>query len=340
MSIDILKEDIRNKKIRSLYLFYGPEEYLKKHYVESIENVLLEADMKAMNRVVLEGKTDVRRISDNCETMPVFAEKKVVIVRNSGLFKSGKKLDEGSGKGKGKADEFTGYLQGVPEYTCLIFYEAEIDKRMKAVDAIKKNGLLVEFPFQKPADLVKWVVKAFKTSKKEIDTVAASLLVEGSEQGMTDIFNEIGKLLAFTGDKLKVTAQDVENVCTKSVKSRIFDLTDAIADKNVSRALKLLNDMIVMKEPVPRIQYMITRQFRHLLHMKLLRGKGVNADDAASKIGITPYAAYKLQKQIASFPLDKLKDAIEQSLIMDTSVKTGKIDERMAVELLICRLAQ
>ena len=80
MSIDTLKEHIKTKKIGSLYLFYGPEEYLKKHYLESLEGIILKEDFKSLNKVVLEGKVESGIIIDNCETFPVFSDRKLVVV--------------------------------------------------------------------------------------------------------------------------------------------------------------------------------------------------------------------------------------------------------------------
>lgn len=340
MSVDTLKEDIKNNRIRNLYLFYGPEEYLKKYYLESIEKSILTEDLRALNKVVLEGKIDIRKIIDNCETLPVFSERKLVIVKYSGLFKTkGKTGNESKGKGKGQNDELLSYLENIPETTCLIFYEEEIDKRMKAVDTIKKNGLMVEFALQKPVELVKWVTKVFKSHKKDIDANTAAYLVDNSEQGMTDILNEINKLVLYLGDRTSVTIGDIEKVCTKSVKSRIFDLTDAISEKNASKALKLLDEMVVLREPMPKILFMIARQFRMILEMKLLAAEGIKQDQAAGKMGITPYAAGKILKQTGGFTIDSLKEAVAECLKLDIAIKTGKIEDRIAAELLIAKFA-
>ena len=89
MSIDVLKDDIKNNKFKNIYLFYGQEEFLKKYYLDSIEKAILENDLMAMNKLVLEGKFEMSKIEEACETLPVFSEKKLVLVKNSGLFKSG-----------------------------------------------------------------------------------------------------------------------------------------------------------------------------------------------------------------------------------------------------------
>ena len=335
MSLDLLKEDLKNNKIRTLYLFYGPESYLMKYYADSIEKSLLTEDLKALNKVVLEGRVDINRVRDNCETMPIFSDRKVVIVKNSGLFKPAKKAADTGKKGKPVNDDLSALLQDLPSHVCLVFYEQEIDKRIKAIDAIKKHGLIVEFAYQRPDELVKWVIKRFRATGVDIDMATASLLVENCEQGMTDILNEVDKLSAWLGGKSKVTLQDIEKVCARSIKSRVFDLTDAIAEKNSSKALKLLNDMVVLKEPVPKILFMIARQFRQILQVKLLHKEGSNNGEIASKLGMSPFIVGKVLKQAGSVSIERLKKAMETCLEFDIAVKTGRLEDMTAAELLI-----
>lgn len=344
-SLELLKEDVKTARLRNVYLFHGPEEYLKKYYLDSMEKLLLQDELKTLNRIVLDGRTDVYRIMDNCETMPVFSEKKLVIVRNSGLFKAkksaeGKEEKKKAGKSTGDKEDLISCIQSLPDYTCLVFYEEEVDKRLKAVDAVKKKGLVVEFPYQKPMELVKWVTRVVKSHKKEIDPQAAAQLVDSSEAGMTELLNEISKVVLYAGNKPVITGDDIHRVCSRSVKSKIFDLTDAVAEKNASRAVKLLDDMVVLKEPLPKVLFMLARQFRQVLEMKLLRDSGVSVDEAARRIGVTPYAAGKLAKQAGAFGKERLQEAIKECLDLDVALKTGRIRDRVAAEILVTKFSE
>ena len=338
LSEDLLKKAIKNKDIGSLYLFYGPEEYLKRNYTDYIETNLLAEAFKLLNKVVLEGKTTPSDIIDNCETMPVFSEKRMVVVKNSGLFKSKKKAEEKGKKGKSE-DELAQFLQNVPEHACLIFIETEIDKRIKYVDLIKKHGLIVEFDYRKPEELVSWVIKRIKAGNHEMEPNTAAKLVEYCEPGMDDISNEISKLSAYAGDRQKISAADIKKVCTKSVKSRVFDLTDAIAAKQCAKALMLLNDMVVLKEPMPKVMYMIARQFRQLLQVKLLNQEGSTQNEITARLKLSPYFSGKIFKQAQTFSLEKLEAAISTGLELDLAIKTGKLEDRTAVELMITSMS-
>ena len=182
---------------------------------------------------------------------------------------------------------------------------------------------------------MKWVKKMVRANNHEIDENTAAELVEYCEPGMDDILNEIVKLCAYSGDRKRITIDDIKKVCTKSVKSRIFDLTDAVAAGQCSRALALLNDMAAIKEPMPKVMYMITRQFRQLLQIKLMSREGAVQAEIVRQLKINPYIAGKVVKQASSFSIDKLERAVAASADMDLKVKSGKIQDKAAVELLI-----
>ena len=209
---------------------------------------------------------------------------------------------------------------------------------MKNFDAVKKNGLVVEFTLQKPFELVKWVTKVIGASGKKISQDAASWMVDNSNEHMTDILNEIQKVIVYTGDSHQVTIDDVQAVCTKSIKSIIFDLTDAVAGRNAGQAFKVLNDMLAMKEPIPKIIFMITRQIRQLLQVKIFMGQGLNMSQAGTKAGLTPYAASKVCKQAERIQQTELTAAFKECLEIDSAIKSGRMNERVAVELLIANL--
>ena len=338
MSLEILKKQIKENSLQNVYLLYGAEEYLIKYYINTITKLVVNPENMEMNYISFDGKTDVDTIIANCETLPMFSEKKLVIAKNSGLFKSKKGDAAGGSEKKATKDKLAEYLENMPSYTCLILVESDIDKRLKLVNAIKKYGLVVELEYQKPADLVKWVIKAFRNYNKSIEQMPASYLVENSEYSMTELLNEIEKIINFVGEKSQIIIDDIEMVCSKTIKSRIFDLTDAISERNMSKALTLLSDMAALKEPMQKVLFMIIRQIRMLYRIKLLRQKGLRDDLVAKQLGLTPYVASKVMNISKNLDISTLEKAMYYSLELDESIKTGKITDRIAIELLIASM--
>ncbi|NLK87627.1 MAG: DNA polymerase III subunit delta [Clostridiaceae bacterium] len=343
----ILWKLIKSNEIGKLYLFYGIEEYLIRNYCRQIEKTIISEEFKLLNKVVLNGRISPAQIIENCRTAPVFSDRRLVIVRDSGLFKGGKKAagreqtggrakkgKGASGRGKG-GDELADFLQDMPEHVCLIFVEEEIDKRVKYVDLIEKNGMIVNFEYKKPDDMAGWVIKRLREMDHDADMRTASMIVDYCEQGMDDVLNELKKLCAYAGERSLITEDDVAKVCTRSVKSRIFDLTDAIAAKRTSAAISILNDMAVLREPMPRVLFMITRQFRQLIQAKLMLGDGAGRGEIASFFKIPPFIADKVIRQAKSFDMKSLEEAAARGLELDVAMKTGNLDDRTAVELMI-----
>jgi DNA polymerase-3 subunit delta len=136
-----------------------------------------------------------------------------------------------------------------------------------------------------------------------------------------------------------IKEEDVAKVCTRSIKSRVFDLTDALAAKRSRTALAILNDMVALREPMPRITFMIARQFRQLIQTKLMVRDGAGRSEIASFLKVPPFIAEKVMRQAASFDMSSLEKAVATGLELDVAVKNGRLKDRAAVELLITSLS-
>ncbi len=328
--METLKKELNNGKIRNIYLFYGEEEYLKEKFLEKIEDIVLPDGLKDINKIVMNEEKNISKIVDVLETLPCFCDKKLVVVKDSLLFKAGKKDN--------KKEELERLIDKVPDYTCLVFLEKEIDKRLKVVKEVAKKGLVVEFKMQMPGVLLKWVAKEFKASGKIISKDASEKLIDYSDRAMFSIINEINKLSVYACDREEISVSDIENVCTKSINVRIFDLMDNISIGNQDLAFKNLKEMIILKEPIQKIMFMIIKHVRQLLEMKLLLNEGYLLKDCVSKMSISPYTGNKLFVQVKNFQVNKLKSVLEEMVSLDYKIKNGEIRDILAVELLIIAL--
>lgn len=84
-----INEDIKSGQFRQIYLLYGEESYLRKQYRDRLKDAMTE-DGDTMNYSYFEGKDiSVGAVIDLAETLPFFADRRVIVVENSGLFKHG-----------------------------------------------------------------------------------------------------------------------------------------------------------------------------------------------------------------------------------------------------------
>ena len=319
-----LLQDIKNKEFSQIYLLHGEEAYLRKQYRDKMKESLID-DGDTMNNHYYEGKdTKIEEIIDLAETLPFFANRRVIIIENSGWFQKG-------------GDKMAEYLPQLPDTSYMIFVETQIDKRAKLYKAVKSKGRIAEFAHQDEQTLKRWILGMLKKEGKNITAADLQFLLERTGTEMAHIKTEMEKLLCYTIGKTEITGEDIEEICTKRVQNQIFDMINAIADKNQKKALDLYYDLLTLKEPPMRILALIGRQFNFLLQVKDLRKKGYSPQVIAEKTGLHGFVVGKYEKQAARFKTSELREALEACVEADENVKTGKMTDVMSVEILICK---
>ena len=317
-----LQEDIKTGNFKKVYLLYGDEAYLKIQYKDKLLKAL-NPDDDTMNFSRYEGKgIEVNAMIDLCETMPFFADRRLILIENSGLFKSG-------------GEQMAEYLKSPAESVNFLFVETEVDKRSKLFKAVQANGCAVEFATQDETTLKRWILQMIKKENKNISERTLNLLLEKTGTDMENIHKECEKLFCYCLDKDVITEQDVEAICTKRITSHIFDMVEAIANKNQKKALELYYELIALKEPPMRILFLIARQFNLLMQVRQLKRKGLDEKQIAEKTGLRSFVVRKYVSQSARFTWEELKEALTACVETEEAVKTGQMNDRMSVELLI-----
>ena len=322
-----LLQDLKQQTYKNVYLLCGEEAYLRNQYKKRLKDALV-MDGDTMNYSYYEGKDiNPRAVIDMAETLPFFADLRVLMLENSGFFKN-------------KCDELADYMSTIPESTCFIFVETEIDKRSRLYKEVKKYGRVVEFGTQKEDTLIKWILGMLKKEGKNVtkETLQAFLTKTGSDMQL--IKNELDKLVAYTAERNVITTEDVEHVCITQTTNKIFDMVNAIADGQQKKALELYEDLLSLKEPPMRILFLIARQFHQLYQLKQLSKEGMPGSEIAKLAGIMPFAMKKYQAQAKNFTEEELRAAVEECVASEESVKTGLMNDRLSIELLIMKYSK
>ncbi len=322
----VISEDIKKGEFKSVYLLYGEEEYLKKQYRDRLRNAIAGDD--TMNYSYFDSdNASVKEIIDVCETMPFFAEKRLVVMENTGFLKSSN-------------DELADYIKHIPDYLVIVMVEKEVDKRNKVYKAIDSAGYVCEMKPQTTATLEKWIAGLLAKDNLKISREACDLILDKTGAGMDYIKQEIEKLVSYCQGREVVTVEDVENVCSAQTTSHIFDMISAIANKKQQQALDLYYDLLELKEPPMRILYLIVRQFNGILQVKDLMSRGVSGKDIAARIGVAPFVAGKYQAQAKYFEMSTLLDALNECAKTEEAVKQGRLNDRLGVELIIIKYSK
>lgn len=319
-----LDEDIKTGQFKNVYLLYGSEAYLKQQYRKKLKDALIGPD-DTMNFNRYEGKnTNPLPLIDLAETMPFFAERRLILVEESGFFKTG-------------CEDLAKYLPQMPPSSYILFVESEVDKRGKMYKAVSKAGSVTEFTEQKEPLLTRWILGRLKKENKKIEPPVLSLLLSKTGTDMSNIDSELEKLLCYTLERDEITLADVEAVCSGQITNRIFEMVHAIGKREQKRALSLYYDLLALKEPSMRILFLINRQFRILQDLKSMKRVHLDTKTMAGKAGIPPFAIKRYLEQADSFSAAELQQALWDGVEMETEIKTGRIAEQIAVEILIVR---
>lgn len=317
-----LNEDIKTGQFKNIYLLYGEEDYLKKQYKGKLTKAMLpEGD--TVNYAYYEGKgIPVPEIIDLAETMPFFADRRVIVIEDSGLFKTA-------------APELADYLKTMSSTACFLFIEKEVDKRGKLYKAVKEKGRIVELSHQDERTLIRWLLGMIKREGKQIREETVRYILSKAGTDMANLEKEMEKLFCYTMEKEEITLQDVDAVCTTQITNHIFDMVEAVAKQQKKKALDYYYDLLALKEPPMRIMYLLTRQFQLLLQVQELVKKGMGRKQVAKKVGLHPFAAGKYMEQCRNFKKADLIAIMEEGAELETDVKTGRLNDVMSVELFI-----
>ncbi len=317
-----IDEDIKNQTFRTAYLLYGEEAYLKNQYKDKLKAALWQ-EGDTMNAAFYQGKnTNPKELIDLAETMPFFADHRLILVEDSGFFKSG-------------AEDLAEYMEHVPQTTTFVFSETEVDKRSRMYKALKNNGRIVEFAAQNQELLTRWLLGRLRREHKNITKAAMQEFFDRVGLDMGTLDREMEKLICYCMDRDVIELADVEAICPQAVTNRIFDMVSAIVECRRKDALEMYYDLLALKEPPLRILFLITRQYNILMQLKDLGRKGMNNSAMAKAAGIPPFAVSRSLGQASRLSISSIEHILSYSVEMEEAVKTGQMNEQIAVELVI-----
>ena len=201
-----IDNDIKAGEFKQAYLLYGEEQYLIRQYRDKLKKAMVAED-DTMNFSAFEGADiNQKEIIDLAETLPFFADRRVILIEESGLFKK-------------SAEELADYMASVPESTYFIFVEKEVDKKTKMYKAVNKIGNAVEFGRQTDETLMRWVNGRIRRNGKNITGDAYALFIRKTGNDMENIDRELEKLLCYTLEKEFIDVNDVEAITTEQTEN-------------------------------------------------------------------------------------------------------------------------
>lgn len=333
MTYDNLEKSLDSGKLDSLYLIYGEEEYLIDKALKKIKKIFGEL-LSGMNYIQIDEESTSDIIS-NIESPAFGFDKKLIIVKNSGLFKKDGRKKVGSPIQESIAKYINENKDIINEMVTIVFCEKEVDKN-NVYSAIEKNGEIVECSPLKPNQIISNLKKICLMYKVNLPDDVANYFLEIAGTSMQELINEIRKLIEYAGEGGTITKNDVDNLTTKQIEGIIFDLTDNLGAKKTDKAIEVLDNLIYMREPIPKILVTLYNHFKKLYICSIAMKSN---KDVVKALNLKPnqmFLVTKYKKQASLFKSDDLRNILEDFANLDYSYKIGGIDVEIGLKSILC----
>ncbi|HEY4035451.1 MAG TPA: DNA polymerase III subunit delta [Ktedonobacteraceae bacterium] len=340
------------------YLMHGDDEFTSREQLKTLRH----KDTFGYNQDIYSGgDTDLKKIIITINTLPFLSEQRLVVIDGlpkkkrgsetttasagaaSGETSKGSKTKKGKKSGKagpltraGFEKELAEHVATIQETAILVVLAEEVlEASSPLVKAAEQYGKVIQNTLPKGAALENWITKRAKHLGVSVAPEAKKLLGDFIGNNLRLLANELDKLATYVGKGATIKIDDVRQLSAQVQEARIFDLTDALAQRNRQQALNILHDLLSDGEPPLKLLSTITSQVRSLLLVKELAQKGMRAPQIASTLGIAPFIVDKSLRQVGKFTPVQLEGAYRQLLATDAALKRSRLTPEMALDLLV-----
>lgn len=336
MTITELEKELKLNILEGVYLLYGEETFLLESSLKKMKKLFGELIL-GINYIQID-ETNVEELISDLETPAFGYEKKLVIVKNSGLLKKeGKRVNAKLKELKEKvAKYFSDNIDEIKEYNIVIFIEEDTEKN-NLYKLLEKKGKICNFEKQTPSQIISRLKSIFNAYKVNIDDTTLKYLIESCGTSMQELINESRKLIEYAGENGTVSKSEVDLLCIKEVNAVIFTLTDLLGKKDITGALETLKNLIYNKEPIQKILITLYNHFKKLYLTKLALEE---KKDVVQVLNLKPNQIFLVNKykgQASYFTKEELRSIIDELILLDKNSKIGLIDLNIGLEAILSR---
>ncbi len=332
-------------QIYPVYFLYGPEEYLIEEEIKKLLDQTLPPKGRSLNLHLFSGEEhSPREIIQTARTWPMFSSHRYILVREMDQFK------------EDSAKEFLEYLTNPSPKTCLVMSGPALGVWKKFKKELEKTCKFIEFQRLKGRELSSWLKKRAWEKGKVLTDGAAQYLIELSGDHLFDLDQELEKVLLSIGEKKQIDPSDIEAITSEVKINTVFDLTEAIGQQDLEKALKILGKSLESKsipfrkdeeEPKRRDEMisllllsMMAKQYWNLLKVKEITTLEEDMGEVAKKMNMPLWGIRKLVEQSKQFSKAALKKGILRCYQTDLDLKRGLGTKNLLMEKLVMDLCR
>jgi len=294
-----------------IYFLFGPDTYRSRQKLKEIIEEYKKSHKSGLNLIKIDfSEKDFKDFKQAIETVSMFDEKKLIIVEN--IFQ----------------EEILDYLKNrkldSDKDNIVIFWTREAKSDNKLFQFLKKKARVQEFELLQPYKLREWIKKYVREQDGNIENQAVETLIDYIGNDLWRMSNELDKLISFNRN---IKEENIKKLVKPEIDVNIFNIIDALGQKNKKQALKLIHNYFKKGESEGYLFDRFIYQFRNLIKIKTGGGKDLH-----------PFVFKKTNQQVRNFTFEELKKIYRKLLEIDLDIKTGKADIGTALELFITNL--
>lgn len=338
MTVENLEKELKQEKLNSIYLFYGEETYILENTIKKIKKLF--GDLILGINYIQINETNANTLISNIETPAFGYNQKLIIIKNSGIFKKNKGRSTTKTENNEQQKKISEYIKGniktIKETTVLIFIEEELTK-CDLTTTIQELGEICNFERLKPAELKKKLKTICNMYQVNIDENTLQYFIETCGTNMQILINEIRKLIEYEGKNGTIKKEDIDKLSIKELESKIFDLTDNLGKRDITKALEMLKELLYNKEPIQKILITLYNHLKKLYIVKLAENYNKNISESLKLKPNQAFLVTKYKKQAEFFKTKELRKILQELIDLDYNYKNGLIDINIGLEAILCR---
>ena len=317
-----------------LYVLFGTDDFSLRQKVEEIKGTLGDRESLSLNTTALDGRhLTASQLIDACNTVPFMAACRLIIVE--GLLE---RFEQSAATKRPLISEWQSlvdFLPVKPPSTVLVTIDGKIAKGNPLLKKMAKTAQVHDFPPMKGPRLEQWIKSRVAAQGATISPHAVKPLIETAGVDLWVLANEIDKLALYARGR-RIEEADVHQVSSFAREANIFAMVDAIAEKRLPPAMRLLHQLLSEGTPPTHLLTMMARQVRLMVQAKELGRLRVSPEEKREQLGLPwNFPIDKLISQSADHSKERLLAIYEKILETDLAIKTGKWQDELALDLLV-----
>jgi DNA polymerase-3 subunit delta len=339
MDIQQVKKQIQKGEIAPIYVLYGTQKFLMDELLQEISKKVLDENTIDFNYETFDLQEHPLELAvEAAETLPFMGDKRL-IVASPALFLTGAKTQN---KIEHYIPSLERYLESPVDFSVLVLMveQDKLDERKKLVKELKKKAVLCSCSSLQDQQLTPWLKERASLHCVHLDDDAAGLLGQFVGGNLQLLSNEMEKMALFVGKGGTITTTVVQDLISKTIEQDVFALVDHVVHSRIGEAFEYLYELLKRKEEPIKILFLLARQFRLIYKAKELNRRGYTQGQMAQQLGAHPYVCKLVVQQGKNYTEQQLTHILDQLAETDYSIKTGKLEKVLALEMFLLRLKQ